>query len=168
MKKNIVVLGGVVLLLAGCQKSGQVKQVDVVASPEPTAAQVVESQYSADTHVVTTETFIDSAHNARNSLDWDGTYKGVLPCADCSGIAVTLTLTHDGRYMLEETYQGKQEGTFKSEGRFRWDQRGSVVTLEGQSSQNQYFVGENVLMMLDLNGQKVTGSLAEFYKLRKQ
>ena len=25
------------------------------------------------------------SHNAKNSLDYIGTYKGILPCADCEG-----------------------------------------------------------------------------------
>ena len=28
-------------------------------------------------------------HNAENSLDYEGTYKGVFPAADCPGIEIT-------------------------------------------------------------------------------
>lgn len=34
-------------------------------------------------------------HNAENSLDYEGTYKGVFPAADCPGIEITLTLNPD-------------------------------------------------------------------------
>ncbi|ENY3834879.1 copper resistance protein NlpE [Vibrio vulnificus] len=168
MKKTMLALGGVVILLAGCQDDKQAQAPATTPSEETQAVVVVESNQSAGTDVVTTETFVDSAHNAKNALDWNGTYTGTLPCADCSGIDVTLTLNNDGSYVLEETYQGKQDGTFKSEGHFNWDESGSVVTLEGEGSLNQYFVGENTLMMLDINGQQITGDLADFYRLKKQ
>ena len=32
------------------------------------------------------------AKSSENVLDWDGTYKGVTPCADCEGIETTVTL----------------------------------------------------------------------------
>ncbi|GGD94473.1 copper resistance protein NlpE [Planktosalinus lacus] len=31
---------------------------------------------------------------SENSLDWHGTYQGILPCADCEGIQTEVTL-HD-------------------------------------------------------------------------
>ena len=42
----------------------------------------------------------DPAHSSRNSLDWAGTYEGVLPCADCPGIRTRLTLNRDESYEL--------------------------------------------------------------------
>jgi uncharacterized lipoprotein NlpE involved in copper resistance len=39
-------------------------------------------------------------HNSRNSLDWAGTYEGVLPYADCPGTKTRLTLNYDGSYRL--------------------------------------------------------------------
>lgn len=35
----------------------------------------------------------DPAHSSRNSLDWAGTYEGVLPCSGCRGVR-TLSLIH--------------------------------------------------------------------------
>ena len=39
-----------------------------------------------------TGTFKPDIHNAETSLDYRGTYRGVLPAADCPGIETTLTL----------------------------------------------------------------------------
>ena len=47
-------------------------------------------------------------HNSRNSLDWAGTYEGVLPCADCPGTKTRLTLNQDGSYRLVTQAQGSQ------------------------------------------------------------
>jgi hypothetical protein len=38
---------------------------------------------------------------SRTSLDWPGTYTGVLPCADCEGIETTITLSVDLTYAHE-------------------------------------------------------------------
>ena len=39
-----------------------------------------------------------STATARDSLDWAGSYEGVLPCADCPGIRTRVTLSDNGRY----------------------------------------------------------------------
>ena len=37
-------------------------------------------------------TSINAADTARTSLDWNGIYKGTVPCADCEGTDVFLEL----------------------------------------------------------------------------
>ena len=49
-----------------------------------------------------TGAFKPDIHNAETSLDYRGTYRGVLPAADCPGIETTLTLKPDGTYSLHE------------------------------------------------------------------
>ncbi|MFU8831928.1 MAG: copper resistance protein NlpE N-terminal domain-containing protein, partial [Wenzhouxiangella sp.] len=36
------------------------------------------------------------ADSSRLSLDWVGTYSGVVPCASCPGIETSITLNDDG------------------------------------------------------------------------
>ncbi|UYZ62703.1 copper resistance protein NlpE N-terminal domain-containing protein [Hymenobacter weizhouensis] len=113
---------------------------------------------------------VDPAHNSRNSLDWAGTYSGTLPCADCPGIRTELTLNQDLTYRLRTLYLGKGTGKpIEATGVFRWDDAGRTVRLPGLDDQPaHYLVGENQLIQLDKNGQRITGSLAEKYVLRKQ
>jgi uncharacterized lipoprotein NlpE involved in copper resistance len=47
-------------------------------------------------------------HNSRNSLDWAGSYEGVLPCADCPGIKTRLVLSPDGQFELSTQYMDRQ------------------------------------------------------------
>lgn len=168
MKKTLLALSCAVFILAGCQdeKPADTTTIDVPQATETettlNATPIEEEQ------VITEETFVDSAHNAQNALDWDGTYQGVLPCADCEGIDTTLTLNPDGSYTLEQVYKGKEATQFKSDGQFTWNQAGNTVTLVDEEKPNQYFVGENMLMKLDMNGEKATGDLASFYNLSKQ
>ena len=109
----------------------------------------------------------DAAHNARNSLDWAGSYQGMLPCADCEAINTTLTLHSDGRYQLQQLYVGKSTQPFVQQGQFSWNPAGSTVLLDGDTSQ-QFFVAENQLFMLDQQGNRIEGELAARYRLAKQ
>ena len=95
----------------------------------------------------------DAAHNSRNSLDWAGTYSGVVPCADCEGIRTTVTLNADGTFERELVYLGRSAGPLRDAGRFTWNEAGSVVTLVPPEGTTQmYQVGENRLFHLDQAG----------------
>lgn len=110
----------------------------------------------------------NDAHNAQNSLDWAGTYKGVTPCADCEGIETEVTLADDLTFVIKTKYKGKGDKVFEETGSFKWDEKGSNITLEGLKDRPaQFFVGENTLTQLDMNGNKVTGDLADKYILKK-
>ena len=106
--------------------------------------------------------------NSQNSLDWKGVYKGTLPCGDCEGIETTITLKSEGTYTRVLKYIGKDDGFFSDEGTFQWSDSGSKITLSGENQQSQmYLVGENVLLHLDKDGNKITGELSEKYRLPK-
>ena len=108
----------------------------------------------------------DPAHNSRNSLAWAGTYRGVLPCADCPGIETTVTLRADGTYSARSRYLGEDGPTTASEGRFTWSDDGGTVSLTGEEPA-RYRVGENRLIRLNLDGSAIEGALAENYVLTK-
>lgn len=175
MKKAMFALSALTFILAGCDTAEKAATqaesqpaVDTLPTAVSNAVSTVTDTVSAAAGTVA-ET-VDAGHNAFNSLDWQGTYKGTLPCADCAGIDYTLTLNEDETYTLTQVYQGKEDGgQFSSNGKFHWDTKGSVITLEdGSEKPNQYFVGENMLMKLDINGEKITGDMAALYNLQKQ
>lgn len=114
------------------------------------------------------EAIIDNTHNARNSLDWDGTYQGVLPCADCEGIDYQLTLNSDLSFTLSLHYQTAEENRFNYTGHFSWNAAGNIIQLTLDDQPQYYFVGENHLLYLDADQQPITGKLAHFYRLTKQ
>lgn len=175
MKKAMFALSALTFILAGCDTAEKAATqaesqpaVDTLPTAVSNAVSTVTDTVSAAAGAVA-ET-VDAGHNAFNSLDWQGTYKGTLPCADCTGIDYTLTLNEDETYTLTQVYQGKEDGgQFSSNGKFHWDTKGSLITLEdGSETPNQYFVGENMLMKLDINGEKITGDMAALYNLQKQ
>ena len=113
-------------------------------------------------------TKVDS-HTSKNALDYTGVYKGVLPCADCSGITTILELKENETYSLQTSYQGKSGKIFEEKGRFQWNDKGNTIVLSDiKNAPNQYFVGENTLTQLDMSGEKITGELASNYVLRKE
>lgn len=106
-------------------------------------------------------------HASRNALDWPGTYAGVLPCADCEGIQTTLTINADQTYVLITKYLGK-DGVFEHTGSFTWAADDSTLFIEDDGIVRAYRADENTLTHLDMNGQPITGALANRYVLHKQ
>jgi len=134
MKKSIIALSLASVFLVACSKTDNKNNQEQT----PTAA----SEAVA----------VDSAHTAENSLDWNGTYKGVLPCADCEGIETELELNADKTYELKETYLGKGDGkAFESKGSFQFDANNtSVIELDKTGDNRKYFVAEGYLKALDI------------------
>lgn len=110
-----------------------------------------------------------AAHNAKNSLDYIGTYKGILPCADCEGLETVICINENNTYNIKTQYQGKGDKVFEQKGTFSWNKEGNTIVLEDvKNGPNQYFVGENTLTQLDMSGKKITGNLTAQYVLAKQ
>ena len=115
------------------------------------------------------ETDESDGHTALNSIDFLGIYKGILPCADCEGIETIIELGTGNSYSKKTTYLGKEnQNVIESSGTFTWNDAGNTITLTNEESPNQYFVGENVLFHLDLEGNRISGDLADKYQLVKQ
>jgi heat shock protein HslJ len=109
---------------------------------------------------------LPSANNSKTSLDWNGVYKGILPCADCEGIETIIKLNKDFSYTKKLKYLGKEETFSISKGKFAWEDNGNIITLE-EDKPNAYQVGENQLFALEVNNQRITGDLQELYILKK-
>ena len=104
-------------------------------------------------------------HTSRTSVDWAGSYAGTLPCADCPGIRVKLTLNSNETYEQSTLYEDRQAKPEVTRGNFRWLPDNGSIFLEGEET--RWRVGENQLTMLDQEGQVITGALADFYVLKR-
>ena len=148
MKKFISILSILCLLflLNSCKSRGK-KQVDAVVDVQ-----------------------LATGDNSRTSVDWDGIYFGVVPCADCPGIETRITLNKDETYHISWKYRDRGDEVFQNSGTFQWDAGGGIITLGGLDKAlypNQYRVGENRLFQLDKEGNRITGDLAANYILGK-
>ena len=157
MKKQILILLAASIITWGCNsETKQQSTIDSNAVSDGIDTVAVDKVPGAD------------MHNAQISLDWNGTYKGVTPCADCEGIETEVTLNKDMTYIIKTKYKGKGDKVFEDTGDFKWDKTGSIVILEGlKDRSSQFFVGENTLTQLDMDGKRVMGDLAENYVLKK-
>lgn len=107
-------------------------------------------------------------HTSQISLDWAGTYKGILPCTDCEGIETTLRINRDSTFQLIRKYLGKKSDTLETFGTFVWNKEGNIIVLDNISNApNKYFVKENSLVQLDMEANFISGDLADKYILQK-
>ncbi|MFU8787497.1 MAG: copper resistance protein NlpE [Methylobacter sp.] len=111
----------------------------------------------------------EDMHHAQNSLDWPGIYRAFLPCSDCKGVKTTLALNKNNSYLLITQYVGKSEREIVEKGKFAWGDKKDVIVLTPRKSSivRQYFVGEDMLIQLDSEGNRITGDAAERYILSR-
>jgi uncharacterized lipoprotein NlpE involved in copper resistance len=111
---------------------------------------------------------VDVIHTSQNSIDYEGTYEGILPCADCEGIKTVINLKSSS-YIMKTTYLGKNKTVYETTGSYSWDKSGQIIIMDGiKGSPNQYFIGEGYMTQLDMEGHRITGELAEKYTLKKK
>jgi copper homeostasis protein (lipoprotein) len=95
-------------------------------------------------------------HNSMNSLDWAGTYSGVL-FLDKKEFTSVLTLKDDLTYelLLNEA---------KSTGDFVWSPDGGKIKILQNQHPFELFVGENFLKMINKKGQDLKGGKYTLHK----
>jgi len=130
---------------------------------------VEQPELKTDTIAIVESQAISVSDNSQNALDWAGSYKGVIPCADCEGIETEIVLNQDLTYVIKTKYLGKGDGKiFEENGSFVWDKSGGSISLKTSTGgPSHYKVGENQLIQLDMQGKPITGNLADKYVLRK-
>lgn len=110
----------------------------------------------------------EDEHNAQNALDVEGVYKGVLPCADCEGINTEIELKGDSTYTVKTTYLGKGDGkAIEEKGAYTWTDGSTIELKDIKDAPRKFFVGENTLKALDMDGNEITGPNADHYILKK-
>lgn len=118
-------------------------QAEQTEKPQTNKNKVIESEYTGD-------------DTSEISLDWEGFYQGVLPCASCSGIKTSIKLLAGNRFTIEEDYLGK-DFKAKDEGEFIWLEGGSDIVLIMKSDKSEKFfkVMESGLALLNSEGRMV-------------
>ena len=110
---------------------------------------------------------VKDEHNAKNSLDYEGTYTGKVPTASGEGMIVSITLS-ENTYVKNTEYVNKKDSKSEEKGAYTWNAEGNTIILDGvKDAPNKYFVGENTLTQLDMEGNRITGDMAELYILKK-
>jgi len=132
--------------------------------PLPEGKQSLSSDASRDTPPPP-EARASNAYPAAPGIAEAQSFRGVLPCADCAGQRVTLTLLPDQTWRLRRVYFGTPSGkdlSFTAQGTWeRSGERGRQLRLIGDANEGGLyeFMSSSQLRLLDLAGRPVTSSL---------
>ncbi|MGP8304899.1 copper resistance protein NlpE N-terminal domain-containing protein [Vibrio sp. YIC-376] len=103
-------------------------------------------------------------YNARDSIDWNGIYKGIVPCEDCSATHLLVELKNDGHYSLGRSYFDKMSATVMEEGGINWNEAGSIL----QIGEYRFLVEENKLFLVDQDEKSKMDGKGKPYVLNKE
>lgn len=95
-----------------------------------------------------------------------GTYTGMLPCADCTGIETTITFNQDRSYSMKNMYMGTPNGnqTYTQTGRYEittgapFDAGATVIIIDPDrpTTRTSYWVeNSSEIQQLDMNKNKI-------------
>jgi heat shock protein HslJ/uncharacterized lipoprotein NlpE involved in copper resistance len=97
----------------------------------------------------TTAAPVADMHTSRHSLDWAGTYEGLLPCADCAGLHLKLSLDRDGNFEFVSRRLVRDATPTTERGQFEWAPAGNFIVLGTESGEQRFAVGEGRLLLLE-------------------
>jgi len=112
-----------------------------------------------------------SALSCATREHWAGVYTGVIPSAGGEGIDVKVTLNANETYKVESRYIGKSDEVFTNAGKFTWNSEKNIVIIPSEREDlppTYYKLGQKALIHLDIEGNVITGALANDYILKKQ
>lgn len=95
-----------------------------------------------------------------------GVYTGVTPCADCEGIYTRIEFIDSITFIKSSKYLGKSSRAFLDMGQWKI-KNDSIIELIAHGNSNQYLHEGIHLTMLDVEGKRIKGALAAYYKLSK-
>ena len=105
---------------------------------------------------------------AANNAAFLGTYNGVLPCADCDGLQISLTLT-GGNYTIQSTKLGKKPEDHTASGLYRYTTDKKHLQLDNNASNLTFMVGDSFLEVRLPDGSKGERKLPDDnYRLKRQ
>jgi hypothetical protein len=99
------------------------------------------------------------------------TYSGVVPCADCESIEVIINLFDDNSFEKRSLYSGRKStgpGSNEIVENGTWMMHGDTLHLvEVSAGPNRYIRTDSSIIQLDMDGNKISGALADKYVLKR-
>lgn len=98
-----------------------------------------------------------------------GVFYGFLPCDDCDGLKMTLSLKQNNNYLLVSQFAKASSREFYEKGKYTWDEKTRVVVLTPRkdAATRQFRIqDEGTLIQLDSKGAPMAGD-QERYTLRR-
>ena len=99
-------------------------------------------------------------------------YAGMLPCADCEDIAVSLQLNRDSTFIMNSVYKGSRVDSlnnhFNEMGSWRLHEPDTLYLVDANRHLTKYIKTDTALIQLDGDGKIITGPLASMFVLHKK
>ncbi|MBF0597575.1 copper resistance protein NlpE [Faecalibacter rhinopitheci] len=117
------------------------------------------------------EDSISTASNAENSIDYIGSYEGILPCIDtnCKEIELSLKLMPDNIFVYSTKRIDIDKEALMTTGTYHFEQDGNTIVLDQISNvPNAFFIAEGKIYQLDKEQNKIEGANAEKFILKKK
>lgn len=161
MKKTILAVALLSTALVACSKHND--------TPAPASTPSETSSSPTETPKVSASDVATATAPQTLPKNWTGHYMGELPCADCDGIKTEITLNANHTYEIKETYLGKgKTKPFITKNKLSFDPKNpATVILNNDSESHKYLLETNKLTALDMDGNKIDGSMAAMYVLKK-
>ena len=103
-----------------------------------------------------------------NNAAFLGTYNGVLPCADCDGLQISLTLT-GGNYTIQSTKLGKKQENKQDSGVYRTTTDKQYLQLDNNAGNLTFQIGNGYLELRRPDGERLDPSQPdENFRLKRQ
>lgn len=102
-----------------------------------------------------------------HSINWNGTYEGVLPCDGCKGIKTKVVLKNNGTFSRYFQKLGTGEKEMVEDGAIKFTRDGRIA-LNGATSQKLYMLMEGSILALDKEGKMHQGVDAKKYLLTQK
>ncbi len=105
-----------------------------------------------------------------SSQVFHGVFYGFVPCNDCDGIKMTLSLKQNNNYLLVTQYAKESSREFYEKGKYSWNEDNHTVVLTPRKGTEKHFYhieNEETLIQLNVDGTRMTGDLASRYILRR-
>lgn len=110
----------------------------------------------------------NASANSPKLTNWEGFYRGIIPCESCDGIEIELELRKPNRYKLTTIYMAEESVVLNNQGQFLWDNSGEMIILKNSTDDNNKFLlTQDHIKLLDAQGREYSSSLADLYTLRK-
>lgn len=102
-------------------------------------------------------------------INFSGTFSGLIPCADCPGIELTVSFNPDSSYTESMVYQ-ERNSSFKDTGHWVLDNKILTIQYNKAQAEPRYFLikSDTAIAWLDADKKEIEGPLKEHYILRKE
>lgn len=97
-------------------------------------------------------------------------FYGIIPCADCPGIEYELHLNNDNTFAESMRYLDRNVDAFEHDGTYTIEQDSIIILDRGEEQEGfkKLALKDDILVILDTEGNEVEGELAAHYILSKE